>query len=124
MEHQSAVAVALAMHMRGPPEDWSRCLLGTARPQDRDDDDQHPAVPGVLHRDRPGGGRGEDIWRCPDPECGRRTYGTGNDDALPSYIETGTEEPCSAPATSTWRRPPNSPRTTGRTRTTRSPRTS
>ncbi|MFF4173675.1 AAA family ATPase [Streptomyces sp. NPDC001744] len=34
---------------------------------------------------------GEDIWRCPDPECGCRTYGTGNedhDDALPSYTET------------------------------------
>ncbi|MFI9311230.1 AAA family ATPase [Streptomyces triculaminicus] len=33
---------------------------------------------------------GEDIWRCPDPECGRRTYGTGNeddDDALPPYTE-------------------------------------
>ncbi|ORT54657.1 ATP-binding protein [Streptomyces sp. CB03238] len=37
---------------------------------------------------------GEDIWRCPDPECGRRTYGTGNeddDDALPSYTETDAD---------------------------------
>ncbi|UQI49823.1 ATP-binding protein (plasmid) [Streptomyces sp. HU2014] len=37
---------------------------------------------------------GEDIWRCPDPECGRRTYGTGNeddDDALPPYTETDAD---------------------------------
>ncbi|MFE7070445.1 AAA family ATPase [Streptomyces sp. NPDC057620] len=35
---------------------------------------------------------GEDIWRCPDPECGRRTYGTGNeDDLLPSYTEIGAD---------------------------------
>ncbi|MFD5615848.1 hypothetical protein [Kitasatospora sp. NPDC127060] len=32
---------------------------------------------------------GEEVWRC--PACGRRTYGTGDeddDDALPSYTET------------------------------------
>ncbi|MEU1312546.1 ATP-binding protein [Streptomyces cinnamoneus] len=36
----------------------------------------------------------EDIWRCPGPECGRHTYGTGNeddDDALPPYTETDTD---------------------------------
>ncbi|MDH6129407.1 zf-TFIIB domain-containing protein [Kitasatospora sp. GP82] len=32
--------------------------------------------------------QGEDIWRC--PACGRRTYGTGDEDDvdLPSYTET------------------------------------
>lgn len=37
---------------------------------------------------------GEDVWRCPDPECGRRTYGTGSEDddrALPTYTETGAD---------------------------------
>jgi len=37
---------------------------------------------------------GEDLWRCPDPECGRRTYGTGSEDAddcLPPYTETDAD---------------------------------
>ncbi|MFJ2778224.1 hypothetical protein [Kitasatospora sp. NPDC087315] len=36
---------------------------------------------------------GEDIWRC--PACGRRTYGTGNEDddgALPTYTETCSDD--------------------------------
>lgn len=34
---------------------------------------------------------GEEVWRCTAPDCTRRTYGTGDqdaDDALPPYTET------------------------------------
>lgn len=36
----------------------------------------------------------EDVFRCPAPGCGRRTYGTGDpdaDDALPPYTETDAD---------------------------------
>lgn len=35
---------------------------------------------------------GEELWRCPTLGCGRRTYGTGNEDDdedLPPYRENG-----------------------------------
>ncbi|MEU6965116.1 ATP-binding protein [Streptomyces chrestomyceticus] len=37
---------------------------------------------------------GEDLWRCPAPECGRRTYGTGSEDddaTLPTYTESDAD---------------------------------
>lgn len=53
-----------------------------------------PPCPECAHPTEPFTVDGEDIWRCPDPECGRRTYGTGSpddDDCLPPYTETAAD---------------------------------
>lgn len=53
-----------------------------------------PPCPECAHPTEPFTVGGENIWRCPDPECGRRTYGTGSrddDDCLPPYTETGAD---------------------------------
>ncbi|MEX2985636.1 hypothetical protein [Streptomyces sp. C36] len=51
-----------------------------------------PPCPACAAVTQPCEVEGEMVWRCPDPECGRRTYGTGNevDDGLPPYAETDT----------------------------------